>query len=84
MFSRCEEPRSRCKWFAYRLLGLDRVNVHLCTRVRKVGVEIETVGLVNIPPERVLPEHSLLPTSKTLQRTLQFSYLCNNINGASD
>ena len=67
--------------FAYRFLGLDRVNVHLCTRIREVGVEIENVGLVDILPERVLPEHPLLPTSQTLQRPLQFSHLCNNEKG---
>ena len=52
------------KLFAYRLLALDRVSVHLCTRVRKVGVEIEDVGLVDILPERCFLRTPFCPRAK--------------------
>ena len=53
--------------------------MHLCAWIREVGVEMEDIGLVYILSERMLSEHSLLPTRETLQCALQLSHLYHNI-----
>ena len=46
----------------YRVLGLDRVDVHLGPRIRKVGIKIKYVVVADLPPHRSLPEDFFVRT----------------------
>lgn len=56
----------------YRILCLDRIDVDLCPRVRKVGIEVEHVVFVDVFPYGPFLEDFFIRTCQTLKGPFKF------------
>ena len=71
---RCVSERVRAmESMAYRILCLDGVDVDLCPRIRKVGIEVEHVVVVDVFSHRSFPEDFFVRTCQTLKGPFELS-----------
>ena len=65
---------------AHRVLGLDRVDVDLCPRVRELGVKVKDVVRADVSPRWALPEDFFVRTREALEGPLQLILICVRVS----
>jgi len=68
------------KTLPYRNFRLNGVDVNLGVRILEINVELENIGIVDIPARRDFLQYLLFPTSQALKRSSQILNVYSTIN----